>query len=518
MKGAKPADYLGAASAALASDQSVVAEQFLWEGRQRWPGDPDLLHMTARQDVSHGRYPEAERNLRAALVARVNRDMSKGGTLVQWGSRPPVQNASQRAPEISGPAACRAEDNESAGVDVVATRRPEANSSNVGSQTDDEQSVSSKQLRDEIDVVRHRNASYGAASAPLTFRSGDAGFNRLLVQDSSADALVTVGNKVRVGVQASVAHLFSGTPDGASGYRFGTLLMGETFPKQMAIGSGGEVQVSSHTFGLAVGTPMNGFLLQNWTGGVRFGRPDGPIVVRVARENVKDSLLSYAGARDPGTGFVWGGVTSNSASTQLSRDESGIGQYLVITGGLLRGENVADNWTLQGTAGAYWQIARTAFGGLTVGVNATGMHYERNLNFYSLGQGGYFSPQKFLVGSVPLAWREQRHRVDYEVSVSGGSQYSLEKQAPFYPLQAVNTLFYDETVRRGPNYNVQLRMDYQITPYAYWGVFAQANNTRNFNGQAAGVTLRILMNRLPATTDLHLRTIPDWKGIEPFKF
>src|SRR5262249_33773796 len=50
MKGAKPGDYLSAAGAALASDQSIVAEQFLWEGRQRWPGDPDLLHMAARQD------------------------------------------------------------------------------------------------------------------------------------------------------------------------------------------------------------------------------------------------------------------------------------------------------------------------------------------------------------------------------------------------------------------------------------------------------------------------------------
>jgi hypothetical protein len=263
---------------------------------------------------------------------------------------------------------------------------------------------------------------------------------------------------------------------------------------------------------------MNGFLLRNWTGGVRLGRPDGPLVVKLTRENVKDSLLSYAGTRDPGTGSVWGGVTSNGASAQVSHDESGIGQYLVITGSLLRGDHVADNWSLQGTAGAYWQIARTDYGGLTVGLNATGMHYERNLNFYSLGHGGYFSPQKFLVGSIPLSWREQRHQVDYEISVSGGTQYSLEKEAPFYPLQPLNTLFYNETIRRGPNYNVQLRLDHQITPYAYWGVFAQANNTRNFSGQAAGVTLRILMSRLPATTDLHLRTIPDWNGIEPFKF
>jgi len=301
--------------------------------------------------------------------------------------------------------------------------------------------------------------------------------------------------------------------------------MGARFSQQVASGYGGEIQVSSDVFGMAVGMSPREFLAQNWTGGVRLGQPDGPVVLRAARESVKDSLLSYAGTRDPGTGTVWGGVTSNSATIQLAHDVSGIGQYLVATGALLRGEKVADNWSLQGTAGAYWPVARTADGGLTLGLNATGMHYDKNLNFYSFGHGGYFSPQQFLVGSIPLTWREQRHRVDYEISASGGLQYAVEERSPFYPLQPLTfplqpliSPYYEQTIRRGPNYNAAFRLDYQITPHTYLGILAQANNTRNFNSQAVGVTLKILMNRLPATTDMRVKTLPDWKGTDPFKF
>jgi hypothetical protein len=45
---------------------------------------------------------------------------------------------------------------------------------------------------------------------------------------------------------------------------------------------------------------------------------------------------------------------------------------------------------------------------LSVGVSGTGMHYDRNVNFFSVGHGGYFSPQRYLLGSVPVSWYERR--------------------------------------------------------------------------------------------------------------
>jgi hypothetical protein len=62
----------------------------------------------------------------------------------------------------------------------------------------------------------------------------------------------------------------------------------------------------------------------------------------VARDTVKDSLLSFAGTRDPGTGTVWGGVVSNSTAAQFATSQSATGQYVSIGGSLLRGEHVAE--------------------------------------------------------------------------------------------------------------------------------------------------------------------------------
>jgi len=38
--------------------------------------------------------------------------------------------------------------------------------------------------------------------------------------------------------------------------------------------------------------------VRNWTGGFRFGQPAGGVMLVVAREHVKDTFLSYAGAAD----------------------------------------------------------------------------------------------------------------------------------------------------------------------------------------------------------------------------
>ena len=178
---------------------------------------------------------------------------------------------------------------------------------------------------------------------------------------------------------------------------------GALFTGQTASGYSGEIQLSGDAFGLSFGTSPRGFLTDTWIGGLRLGRPDGPIRLMAVRDRVKDSMLSYAAVRDPGTATVWGGVVSNSVSVQVFHDDSGTGQYVVLGGGILRGENVPDNWNAEGSAGAYWTIAPSDQARLTLGLNLAAMHYDNNQNFFSFGHGGYFSPQKFAQASVPLS-------------------------------------------------------------------------------------------------------------------
>src|SRR5262249_29521810 len=69
MAGANAGDYRAAAGAALALHNDSLADQFLQEGIQHWPRDPELLRMAAKQEIAHAKYDDAKRDLRLALTA-----------------------------------------------------------------------------------------------------------------------------------------------------------------------------------------------------------------------------------------------------------------------------------------------------------------------------------------------------------------------------------------------------------------------------------------------------------------
>jgi hypothetical protein len=374
-----------------------------------------------------------------------------------------------------------------------------------------------QELEDQLDAVRNRTTPFAGVAAPVTLRKGDPGVNRLIARDSAAGGSVVVSDQVRVGVDVHFIRLDSGTGDGSSGYPFGTLPSYSTFGEQSAEGLGAEVQVSSDWLGGAVGMSPSKFLVRNVTGGLRVGSPDGSMRLLIVRDNVKDSLLSFAGTRDPGTGTVWGGVVSNAAAVQFASSQSTTGQYVSVGGSLLRGQNVADNWGAQGNAGGWWRVTSNDRHALTVGVHFTGMHYDRNLNFFSLGHGGYFSPQRYLLGAVPISWLGRRRGLEYEISASAGLQSIKQDGAPLDPTRS-NELFYAADSRRGTNYNVSFRLEYHASPHWRVQASAGANNARDYASQTFQISLKWLLNRVPAGTKLPLKTIPDWTGNQPFRF
>src|SRR5947208_9332878 len=77
MTGAEAGDYRAAAGTALAAHKSDLADHFLEQGLQHYPNDPDLLQMTAKQAVAHGKYKEAQGYLKSALRATRNPDVNK---------------------------------------------------------------------------------------------------------------------------------------------------------------------------------------------------------------------------------------------------------------------------------------------------------------------------------------------------------------------------------------------------------------------------------------------------------
>jgi cellulose synthase operon protein C len=147
------------------------------------------------------------------------------------------------------------------------------------------------------------------------------------------------------------------------------------------------------------------------------------------------------------------------------------------------------------------------------------MHYDRNLNFFSIGHGGYFSPQRYLLGSVPVSWYERRDRLEYEVAGSAGVQSIQQDGAPFNPTRSDSLESpYDPDTRRGANYNLAFRLAYHVAPRVYLEGFAGANNARDFASRSFQIRLNFFLSRVPTGTHLPVKPIPDWKGTRPINF
>jgi len=373
-----------------------------------------------------------------------------------------------------------------------------------------------EQIQDEIDVVQNRNTPFSDLGNIATGRAGDPGIDRLIIEDGIIGGYTSAANKVRFGADVHGIYLYSGTPNGQSKSWFGTMAPGTTFGQQATGGLAGEVQLSTMTFGLDAAVTPQGFPVQNVIGGVRFRPLGGPLTFTAVRDSVKDSLLSYAGTRDPGTGVIWGGVVSNTGTAQLDVKGTRNGGYANVSFSYITGKNVSNNWNASGAAGVYFTVVK----GLSVGLSVNGMHYDKNLSFFSLGQGGYFSPQQYGLAAIPISWFSRHKRFEYEIRASLGAQYIQQDSSSFFPTRLNTTPptpgFYASTNSTGANYYFLGRLGYRLAPHVYLDTFATANNARNYATQTVGFSLKFLVHRLPTNTDLHVNSIPDWRGNQPF--
>ncbi|MGB3394235.1 MAG: cellulose synthase complex outer membrane protein BcsC, partial [Stenotrophomonas sp.] len=174
-----------------------------------------------------------------------------------------------------------------------------------------------------------------------------------------------------------------------------------------------------------LGHTPSGYVVGNWLGGVTVNGDLGRFGwgATLSRRPMSNSLLSQAGAIDPRSGIAWGGVTANGVTFSLGYDKGGRnGLWSNWSWHRLSGRNVADNTRARAMAGWYHKLVQRPDLRLDVGTTAMYWHYAHDLGGYSLGQGGYYSPQRYASLSLPLglAWRNDDWslRVDASVSIS----------------------------------------------------------------------------------------------------
>ncbi len=213
---------------------------------------------------------------------------------------------------------------------------------------------------------------------------------------------------------------------------------------------------------------------------------------------------------------------ANSASLQGHWGDDKSGVY--VSGGYqaLNGRNVARNTAENGNIGAWWKVATYPTGDLTVGMNFSAMHYAHNLRYFTFGQGGYFSPQQYMLFNIPVRWTgSYGHRLQYTIGASLGSQHFTEDSSAYYPNDAILQALqknprYPAYGNTGANFGFDARLSYQMAPHWMLGAFATANNARDYTAAAAGLFVKYTFEERPMSIESAVPSIPDWRGQQPF--
>jgi len=364
----------------------------------------------------------------------------------------------------------------------------------------------------------------------IAYRTGNPGYNALTSLEAVFEASVPIGKAARLTFIARPAFLDSGQSNGTAVIQLTTGAVTTTSPEpigtltgtaasttppaqQNSSGIGGEAQLTFGNLAIAGGYTPYGFLISNWTARASWRPGAGPLTFSFNRDSVKDTQLSYSGLRDPGTitafnpGNVWGGVMANSGNVQYSRGDLSSGFYVGAGGQYINGYHVEQNKRFDGSAGAYWRVlAMPEYGTLNIGANFFAMHYTYNLQAYTYGMGGYFSPQFYFLSNVPITWTGHRGaRWHYTVLGSFGIQAFSENAEPLDPLDiGIETNTFNNAklaalTSVGPNYDIRGQSAYAISDHWFVGGFASANTSRNYTNLTAGFSVRYLFRSQPST-------------------
>jgi cellulose synthase operon protein C len=219
-----------------------------------------------------------------------------------------------------------------------------------------------------------------------------------------------------------------------------------------------------------------------------------PVILngRVFTQSVTNSLLSYGGMRDPVSGTAWGRVMDTGGSLQaiylpvdrVSLSFTGEGAYLA-------GENVASNSRLSLRVDAAYDFRPENLDHLRVGPFVSFAHYERNLDFYTFGQGGYYSPDADTREGVLidlLTAEGRKWQIEAKQSLAHGNV--SEAASPEYPLSS-SPLTFGGNRFTGIDIDTQLRGSVLVTDHLILSGFAGYSNAPGYKGYVAGLFVSI---------------------------
>lgn len=306
-------------------------------------------------------------------------------------------------------------------------------------------------IEQDIANIQQSNGPRGEIHTEYRSRAGETGLSQL--SEMKADAELSTGlGRGRVFARASAVTIDAGRPTGSGLARFGT---NATIEAQAIVNKVASQLVNAETqraSGVAVSGGYADKLVKIEGGTTPIGMGQTKAVWHAEvtpqlsdhssarawfeRKPVTDSVVSYAGTRDPVTGKRWGQVMSTGGGGGYSYDKDGNGVYGDVSYHSYRGDNVLANHNVEVNAGGYIKAWGNDRAQLTAGVNVNYQAYGNNQNQFTYGQGGYFSPQSFLALSFPINYHYQYRKVEAKAGVTPGFQSFSQNQTDLYPTDA----------------------------------------------------------------------------------
>jgi len=305
----------------------------------------------------------------------------------------------------------------------------------------------SRQIVQELVAIQAANTPQAGFAPAVHTRSGSAGLDQLAVISSTINGVIptpSIGGQITARIEPTL--LNSGQLGGslATLYKFGSnplLGANPVVPKNVtANGVGFDVGYAlGDVLKVSAGTTPLGFHSSNLIGGLEIApRLSEQLRLRVTgdRHAVTDSLLSWAGLTDPVTRTTWGSVVSTGGRAQI---EGSVGAGSAYVGGgyaVLTGQNVASNNRTEAGAGFAYPIIKEADATLSTGMDLVYFGFANNQRAFTLGNGGYFSPQSYGAINIPLDYRATAGRFSYRVGTTVGYASFRENSSLVFPRNA----------------------------------------------------------------------------------
>jgi tetratricopeptide (TPR) repeat protein len=294
-------------------------------------------------------------------------------------------------------------------------------------------------LREIADINAKRTA-WASFGLGVRSRDGQSGLDRLTDIETPVEFSVAGVNAGRFRLRAVPVFLDAGSLSGQQVPLFGQAALAAEIPDgysraqdESGVAIGAVYSIADFT--ADIGSSPLGFPVETLVGGLNWRPSLGAVSFKLdlSRRSVTDSLLSYAGAVDPLTGDIWGGVTKTGGRLDMACD---LGQYGVYANGsyhVLDGENVARNSVYEIGGGFYARALDTRDMRVTWGLNVTTFFYDKNLRRFTWGHGGYFSPQSYFAVAIPVEWSGGRGRFSYKLNAALGIQSFKEDGTAAFP-------------------------------------------------------------------------------------